>query len=159
MLPLRSRLTSIPARQIPRQDDSEFCELPRFGRDVNSAAVLLHNYVVRHRKTKAGSFTGWLGGEERVEHLLLHFCRNAGAVVANTNFDAGSEILRGGPQGWLKTRFFVLGLAPGRSIDAVRIKLRKARVISCGNTSIAPASASKSRCRVILNSPFSARAP
>ena len=87
--------------------------------------MLLHDDVVRHRETKAGSFTGWLGREERVEHLFLHLGRDAGAVVANANFDGGSEVLRGGPEGWLKTRFFILGLAPGRSIDAVRDQIEK----------------------------------
>ena len=100
-------------------------KIPGFGLDINFAAVLLHDDVVRHRETKAGSFTGWLGREERVEHLFLHFGRDAGAVVANANFDGGSEVLRGGPQGWLKTRFFVLGLAFGRGIDAVRDQIEK----------------------------------
>ena len=87
--------------------------------------MLLHDDVVRHRETKAGSFTGWLGREERVDHLLLHFGRDAGAVVANANFDGGSEVLRGGPERRLKTKFFILGLALRRSIDAVRDQIEK----------------------------------
>src|SRR5258706_4845997 len=100
--------------RLPVQDLRKLRELPTCGRDVNSTAVLLHDDVVRHRETKAGSFTGWLGREERVEHLLLHFGRDAGAVVANANFDSGTKVLRGGPEGWLKTGFFIFGLAPRR---------------------------------------------
>src|SRR5258705_9879258 len=87
--------------------------------------MLLHDDVVRHRETKAGSFTGWLGREERVEYLFLHFGRDAGAVVAKPNFHGLSEVLRGGPEGWLKTRLFILRLALGRSIDAVSDQIEK----------------------------------
>ena len=87
--------------------------------------MLLHDDVVGHRETKAGSFTGWLSREERVEHLFLYFGRDAGAVVANTNFHGGSEVLRGGPEGWLKTRFIILVFSLGRRIDAVRDQIEK----------------------------------
>ena len=63
--------------------------------DVNSATVLLRDNVVRHRKTKARSFTGWLSREERVEHLFLDNGRDAIAVVANANFHCASQVLRG----------------------------------------------------------------
>src|SRR6478735_9761395 len=108
-----------------RQRDNKFGEITWLSLDINSAAVLLHDDVVRHGQTKAGSFTGWLGREERVEHLFPYLGWNADAVVANANFHAGSEVLRGGPEGWLKTGFFLLGLASGRSIDAVRDQIEK----------------------------------
>jgi hypothetical protein len=36
---------------LPRQDNGEFSEHPRLGRHVDYATVLLHDDVVRHRKT------------------------------------------------------------------------------------------------------------
>jgi len=87
--------------------------------------VLFHDDVVRHRQTEAGPFTGWLGGEERVEYLFLHLRGDAATVVANANFDGGSEVLGSGPEGWFKTKFLPLGLASGRSIDAVRDQIEK----------------------------------
>jgi|SRR3954452_16241737 hypothetical protein len=83
--------------------------------------MLLHDNVVGHRETKASAFASWLGREERVENRFPQFDRDAGAVVANANFDVVSEVLRGGPQSWLKPRFFVLGLAFGRGIDAIEV--------------------------------------
>jgi len=35
---------------------------------------------------KPRALAGRLGGEEGIEHLLLHLRRNAGAVVADANF-------------------------------------------------------------------------
>ena len=87
--------------------------------------MLLHDDVVRHRETKAGSFTGWLRREERVEYLFLNFGRDAGAVVADANFDGGSEVLRRGPQGWLKAMFLLLRLAFGRGVDAIRDQIEQ----------------------------------
>src|SRR5258708_29486552 len=110
---------------LSRQRNNKFSKNTRLGIDINFAAVLLHDDVVRHGETEAGPFTGWLRREERIEHLLLHFGRDAGAIVAKANFDGGSEVLRGGPEGWLKTRFFILDLAPGRCIDAVRDQIEK----------------------------------
>ena len=92
--------------------------------------MLFHDDVVRHRETKAGSFTGWLGREERVEHLFLHFDRDTGAVVANANFDGGSEVLGGGPEGRLKTRFLLLGLAlPVAAASLLIYYLRRQRLL------------------------------
>ena len=92
---------------------------------ASATAVLFHDDVVRHRETKSSPFTGWFGREEWVEHLFLHLERDAGTVVANTNFDGGSEVLRGGPEGWLKTGFLILSLAPGRCINAVCNQIEK----------------------------------
>jgi hypothetical protein len=103
---------------LPWQDDSEFRELPRFGRHINSAPVLLYDDVVRHRETKAGSFTGWFGREEGIEHLFLHFDRDAGSIVANANFDGIPEVSGSRSEGRLETSFAVLRLAFGRTAAA-----------------------------------------
>src|SRR5947207_9466971 len=77
VLPARFALISSVGGKIalPWQNDDKFRELPRFSHNINSAAVLLHDDVVRHRETKAGSFTGWLGREERVD---IFSCTPAG---------------------------------------------------------------------------------
>src|SRR5438477_11806308 len=127
VLPARFALISSVGGKIalPWQNDVKFRELPRFSHNINSAAVLLHDDVVRHRETKAGSFTGWLGREERVEHLFLHSGRDSGAVVTDANFNSASKVVRRGPEGWFKTRLLTLQLAPGRSIDAVRDQIEE----------------------------------
>ncbi len=65
------------------------------GVDVDRAAMLLHDDVVAHRQAKPGALARRLGGEERIEHLLLHLGRNAGAVVADADFDVVAEVLGG----------------------------------------------------------------
>ena len=55
--------------------------------------MLLHDDVVAERQAEAGAFAGGLGREERIEHLLLHLGRNAGAVVADPDLDAVAEVL------------------------------------------------------------------
>src|SRR4051794_32566536 len=69
-----------------RQHDGEFGELARSALDVDPPAVLLDDDVVGHRQAEPRTLARWLGGEERVEHLFLHFGRNASAVVADANF-------------------------------------------------------------------------
>jgi hypothetical protein len=55
--------------------------------------VLLYDDVVAHRQAKPGAFARGLGREERVEHLFLHFSRDARAVVADADFDRLAAIL------------------------------------------------------------------
>ena len=42
-------------------------------------------------EAKAGPLSSWLGGEERIEHLVLYFRWDAGAVIPNPNFHAISK--------------------------------------------------------------------
>ena len=77
----------------PRQDNGEFRELAGHRRDIDRPAVLFDDDVVAHRKAEPGAFTGRLGREERVENLSLTSGGNAGAVVANADFDAVAEFL------------------------------------------------------------------
>ena len=60
---------------------------PELGLDIDPAAMLLDDDVVGHREAEPGSFSGRLGGEEGIEHLLPDLGRDAGAVVANADFD------------------------------------------------------------------------
>jgi hypothetical protein len=77
------------------QNDSEFSELTGLRIDRYRPAVLLDDDVVTDGQAKPSSFTGWLRRKERAEQLLLHLRRNAGAVVANPDFDAVAQILDG----------------------------------------------------------------
>src|SRR3954451_5792587 len=72
-----------------RQADDEFREYAGLGVNLDRAAMLFHDDVVAHRQPESRAFARRFGGEERIEHLLLYFGRDAGAVVANANFDGG----------------------------------------------------------------------
>jgi hypothetical protein len=76
-----------------RQYDSKFGERSGLGVDLYGSAVLLDDDVMTDGQAQSGSFTGGLGCKERIEHLLLHLGRHAGAVVADPDLDAVAEIL------------------------------------------------------------------
>ena len=59
-------------------------------------------------QAKASAFPGGLGREEGIEHLVPHLGRNAGAVVANRNLYAVTEVLSRGSEGGLIS--FAVGL-------------------------------------------------
>ena len=52
--------------------------------------MLLDDDVAADGKATASAFSSRLGREERVEHLLFHVRRDAGAVVANPQEGATS---------------------------------------------------------------------
>src|SRR5580692_11427466 len=85
-----------------RQDNPEFGECVRRGIDVDDAAMLFHDDVVAHRKTKSRAITRRFGREEGSEYLLLYVRRYSGAIVANTDFHFVTEILRCSGQRWLE---------------------------------------------------------
>ena len=121
--------------------------------------MLLDDDVVTNGQAKPSSFTGRFGGEERIEHLFLHLGRNAGAVVANANFDTVAEVLGRGGKGGLIAAPIGFGFTLRRRIEAVGDQVENTRVISCGNRSTSPAAGSKDFSMVILKPCFSARAP
>ena len=55
--------------------------------------MLLDNDVVTNGQAEPSPFTGRLRCKERVEQLFPYLGWNAGAVVANPDFDAVAEIL------------------------------------------------------------------
>jgi hypothetical protein len=63
---------------------------------------MFYDDVVAHRQAKPGTFARGLGGEERVEYFLFDLFRDAGAVIANTDFNGLAEVFRGGDQDGLK---------------------------------------------------------
>ena len=84
-----------------RQNDPEFRELAGLGIDLNRPAMLLDDNVVTDRKAEAGSLASGLGRKEGIEHLVLHLGRNAGAVVADPDFDAVAKVSGRGSKRWL----------------------------------------------------------
>src|SRR5258706_16023263 len=99
-------------RPRPRKRNNEFGKYAWLGIDVDLAAVLFHHDVVAHRKAEAGSLAGGFGREKGIEHLLLYFQRDPGAVVADPDFHLGTEAFCGRAQRRLKTflpRFLALG--------------------------------------------------
>src|SRR5689334_5429244 len=96
-----------------RQHHDKLCEIAGLGRNIDRSAMLLDDDVVSHRKAETRPLAGRLGGEERVEHLLLHLGRDSGPVVADANFHGASEISGRGPQRRLECRLAVFRLVSG----------------------------------------------
>ena len=103
----------------PRQNDPDFRELARLRIDLNRPAMLLDDDVVTDGQAKPSAFSGGLGREERVEHLLLHLRRNASAVVADPDFDAVAKVFGRGSKGWLVIAAIRLCSALGRCVKAI----------------------------------------
>ena len=59
--------------------------------------MLFRNDVETEGQAKTGAGAGRLGGEERLEYFRPDRFGNAGAVVADANFDARAEIPGGYP--------------------------------------------------------------
>src|ERR1700730_3178650 len=108
----------------PRQYDLELGEKSGLCLDINAAAMLSHDDVVAHLQGKHGAFTRRLGREERVEYFILDPFRDAGPIVANTNFNLVSETLRRSDKRWLET---IAGFrfAFGRGIESVRYQIEQ----------------------------------
>src|ERR1700681_303886 len=81
-----------------RQNNPELSEYPRHGIDIYSAAVLFHDDVMAHRKTKSGAFTRRFSREEGIEYLLFYFGRYSSAIVTDADLDLVTKILRRGGQ-------------------------------------------------------------
>jgi hypothetical protein len=87
--------------------------------------VLLDNNVVADGEAKTGALSGRLGCEERIEHLLLHLGRNAGAVVADPDFHLIAKAARRGRKGWLIAIVTRLRFPFCRRIKAVGNQVQK----------------------------------
>src|SRR5277367_4504254 len=60
--------------------------------------MLFHDDVMADRQAEPRSFTGRLGREEGVEHLLGNLRWNTGAIIANPNFNAVTKVISCGGQ-------------------------------------------------------------
>src|SRR5215831_12655694 len=76
----------------PRQNDPDLGEFSGLCLDLDDAGVLLDDDVVADREAETGALPAWLGGEERIEHLVFHLGRDAGAVVADPDFHTITEV-------------------------------------------------------------------
>ena len=103
----------------PRQSDFNFGELAGLGIDLNRPTMLLDNDVVTDGEPKPRALSGRFRREEWIEHLLLHFSRNAGAVVADPNFDPVTEILGRGSESGLVVASLRLRFALRRRVKTV----------------------------------------
>ena len=81
--------------------------------------MLLDDDVMTDGEAESGAFSGWFGREEGIEHLVLHFGRNASAVVANPDLHALAKVFSRGRKGWLVTTVFRLAFAFGRRIKPI----------------------------------------
>src|SRR5436190_4422528 len=106
------------------QNDPKFRELVWLRLDLDRPAMLFDDDIVAQREAKAGSLAGGFCRKKRIEHLFLHLERNAGAVVADSNFDAVTKIPgRGNDGGLVACTGFRLAL--GRRVEAVRDQVKQ----------------------------------
>jgi hypothetical protein len=77
-----------------RQDNPDLSELTRLRIDLDGARVLFHDDIVTDRKAKTRAFSRGLSREERLEHLFFHVGRDAGAVIADTDFHMIAKVSR-----------------------------------------------------------------
>src|SRR6516164_3447715 len=106
-----------------RQGDRELSKCSGLGLDVYSATMLLDDDVMGHGEAKAGPFPRRLGGEEGIENLRSHLRRDAGAVVANPDFDRFAQVPSGRTEDRLKGFVARFGLARYRSIKPIGDKV------------------------------------
>jgi hypothetical protein len=109
----------------PRQNDPELGEKSGLRLDIDAAAVLFYDDVVAHRQPKPGTFARGFGCEERIEYFLFDFFRDAGPVIANTDLNLVSEVLRRSRKHWLEA---VTGFrfAFRRGVESIRYKIEQA---------------------------------
>ena len=74
-------------RAHARQADRKLGEFADPAVDGDRAAVLLGDDVPADRQAEPGAFAGRLGGKERLKELVPDLGRDAGAVVAHTDFE------------------------------------------------------------------------
>src|ERR1700676_942478 len=78
----------------PRQYDLELREDSGLRLDIDAAAMLFHDDVVAHRQAKPGTFARGFGRKEWVEYLRFDLFRDTGSIIANTDFNLVSKVLR-----------------------------------------------------------------
>ena len=81
--------------------------------------MLLDDDVVTNGQAEPSPFTGRLGRKEWVEQLLLHLGWDAGAVVADPDFDPVTEVLGRGGKRRLVAATIRFGFALCRRVEAV----------------------------------------
>src|SRR5262245_1508400 len=108
-----------------RQDNPDLSELTRLRIDLDGARVLFHDDIVTDRKPKARAFSRRLGREERLEHLFFHVRCDAGAIIADNDFDTVAKVSGRGHKSRLILAAIGLCSALGRSIETVCNQVKK----------------------------------
>src|ERR1035437_1152210 len=80
----------------PRQYDLKLSEESGLRLDIDAATMLFHDDVVAHRQAKPGAFARGFGRKEWVEYLRFDLFRDTGSIIANTDFNLVSKVLRRG---------------------------------------------------------------
>src|SRR5215471_20857824 len=83
------------------KDNSEFGKFAGSRIDLNRAGMLLDDDIVADGQAKAGTLAGRLGRKKRVKHLVFHFRRDTGAIVAYPDLYTVTEISGGRSQSGL----------------------------------------------------------
>src|SRR5262249_28808168 len=87
--------------------------------------MLLNDDVVADGKPEPSSFSRRLSRKKRVEHPFFHVRRNAGAVVADSDFHPIANIFGLGGLRRLVIAIIGRSSALGRSIKAIRNQIKK----------------------------------
>src|SRR5215475_565824 len=87
--------------------------------------MLLDDDVVTDGEPEPGSFSGRLGGEERVEHLLFYFRWDTRAVIVNPDFHTIVKAPCRGHQGWFIAIAISFGSTLCCCIKAIRDQVQK----------------------------------
>src|SRR5579862_7873899 len=106
-------------RPFTRQNNPKFGELAGLGIDLYGPAMLLDDDVMADREPKPRTFTRWLGGEKRIEHLFPNLRRNADTIVAYPDLHVVAETFSHSRNGRLETATAFLPLALGRCVEAI----------------------------------------
>src|SRR5262249_13832450 len=108
-----------------RQGYADFRKLPRLRVDLDRAGVLLDDDVVTDREAEPGALSRRFRSEERIEYLLFHIRRNAGAVVPDPDFHTVTQAPRRGGKGWLIAVATSICLALRCGVEAVRNQIQQ----------------------------------
>src|SRR5260370_35441688 len=87
--------------------------------------MLFNDDIVAQRKAEAGSLASGFCRKERIEYLFLHLGRNAGTVVADSDFDAITEVLGCGSEGGLETASIRFRVALRRRVEALQDQIKQ----------------------------------
>src|SRR3974390_363824 len=89
---MRRSATARRDHRSARKDDFDLGELAQPGINLDRTGVLLDDDVMADGEAKPGTFPGWFGCEEWIEHFFPYVGRNARAVVAYPDLHAVTEI-------------------------------------------------------------------
>src|SRR5579859_5897759 len=87
--------------------------------------MLLGDDVIADRQTQSRPLAGWLGGEKRLEQLVLDLRRNAGAVVTHPHLDHATLLACGHAETRVEGAVAILPRTLGGGVEAVAEKIEE----------------------------------